>query len=184
MKDPKRKNPWQTKSTKEVYDNPWIRVTHREVLTPSNTEGIYGKVSFKNLAIGIIPIDDEGNTWLVGQYRYTLDAYSWEIPMGGGPFEIDPLISAQNELREETGITAKRWECIMKIHTSNSVTDEEAYVYIARDLSFGPTDWDDTELIEIRKLPIEDAYAMVMDQTITDAISVAGLLKCKILQEG
>ena len=184
MNDPKIKNPWQTKSIKEVYDNPWIRVTHHDIVTPAKTEGIYGKVSFKNLAIGIIPIDDQGYTWLVGQYRYTLDAYSWEIPMGGGTLNVDPLISAHNELREETGITAKNWECIMKLHTSNSVTDEEAYVYIARDLEFGPTDWDDTEVLEIKHLPLKDAYAMVMDQTITDAISVAGLLKCKILQEG
>lgn len=174
-------NSWQTKSAKEVYDNPWIRVTHNEVITPTNQNGIYGKVSFKNLAIGIIPIDDQGFTWLVGQHRYTLDEYSWEIPMGGGVLKEDPLVSAQKELREETGITAKSWECIMKLHTSNSVTDEVGYVFVAKGLEMGPTDWDDTESLEIRHLPLQEAYTMVMDQKITDAISIAGLLKCKLL---
>jgi len=184
MSSSDRSNPWKTKSKREVYSNPWISVSHHEVKTPSDKDGIYGKVSFKNLAIGIIPIDSHGYTWLVGQHRYTIDEYTWEIPMGGGPMDVDPLISAQNELREETGITAHKWECIMKLHTSNSVTDEVGYVFIARDLEFGPTEWDDTEVLEIRHLPFEEAYEMVLDQSITDAISVAGLLRCKLHLDG
>lgn len=172
------KNPWITTSKEEVYNNPWISVEHHEVITPGGSEGVYGKVAFKNIAIGIIPIDDEGNTWLVGQYRYTVDAYSWEIPMGGGSLNQDPLLSAQNELREETGITAKDWQCIMKLHTSNSVTDEYAFVFIARNLSFGDTEWDDTEDLKIRKLPFIELVQMVENGEITDAISVAGVLKC------
>ncbi len=177
----KESNPWKTLTKKQVYDNPWIHVEHHRVLTPSGSEGIYGKVGFKNLAIGIIPIDEEGYTWLVGQYRYTIDAYSWEIPMGGGDLSVDPLSSAQQELREETGIIAQEWQCIMQLHTSNSVTDEVGYVYIARDLTMGDMEWDDTEVLRIRRLPLMEAYQMVMDQEITDAISVAGLLKCKII---
>ena len=177
------KNPWITKSSQLIYDNSWIEVKHHEVVTPGGSDGIYGVVHFKNLALAIIPIDDEGYTWLVGQYRYTLDEYSWEIPMGGGPLDQDPLISAQNELQEETGIIAQDWSCIMKLHTSNSITDEVGYVFIARNLKLGDSNWDDTEQLKIRKLKLEEAYDMVMDGKITDAISVAGLLKCKILSE-
>lgn len=176
-------NPWKTKSKNEVYDNNWITVEHNEVITPGGSDGIYGSVRFKNLAIGIIPIDEEGCTWLIGQYRYTLDEYSWEIPMGGGPLDQDPLRSAQKELEEETGIRAQEWQCIMKLHTSNSVTDEVGYVYLARNLQMGETDWDDTELLKVKKLKLEEAYDMVMSGQITDAISVAGLLKCKLLSE-
>ncbi len=170
-------NPWKTISVKEVYDNPWIQVSHREVITPSGSKGIYGKVHFKNKAIGIIPIDEQGNTWLVGQYRYTIDAYSWEIPMGGGLVENDLLLSAQRELKEETGLTANLWTKIMNIHTSNSVTDEEGMVFMAQDLVTGETSFDETEQLEIIKLPLKTAIQKVMDGEITDAISIAGLLK-------
>src|SRR5690349_10870140 len=103
------KNPWTTLSSRPIYDNRWINVREDQVLNPSGGPGIYGVVSFKNKAIGIVPVDADGNTWLVGQYRYTLNEYSWEIPMGGGPNEQDPLLSAQRELQEETGFTATRW---------------------------------------------------------------------------
>ncbi|MEL6123891.1 MAG: NUDIX hydrolase, partial [Bacteroidota bacterium] len=130
-------NPWTTMRSKQVYENPWISVEHHEVITPTGSQGIYGKVVFKNLALGIIPIDSERYTWLVGQYRYTMDTYSWEIPMGGGPVDIDPLLSAQRELQEETGISADRWSHLMEIHTSNSVTNEVGHIYIAEGLHYG-----------------------------------------------
>ncbi|SNR94031.1 NUDIX domain-containing protein [Belliella buryatensis] len=170
-------NPWTTKSIKEVYDNPWISVSHREVITPNQTEGIYGKVHFKNKAIGIIPLDQDGNTWLVGQYRYTIDAYSWEIPMGGGLIENDILDVAKRELQEETGLTAFKWTQLMKLHTSNSVTDEVGYVFLAEMLEEGESNFDPTEKLVIRKLPLIKAISMVMEGEITDAISIAGLLK-------
>jgi 8-oxo-dGTP pyrophosphatase MutT (NUDIX family) len=170
-------NPWTTKSIKVVYDNPWISVSHREVITPNQTEGIYGKVHFKNKAIGIIPVDQHGNTWLVGQYRYTIDAYSWEIPMGGGLIDHDLLEAAKRELQEETGLKAIKWTQLLKIHTSNSVTDEEGYVFLAEMLEEGETSFDPTEKLEIKKLPLKEAIAMVMQVEITDAISIAGLLK-------
>ena len=169
-------NKWKINQTKEVYDNPWIKVVHDDVTTPSGTSGIYGRVLFKNKAIGIIPIDEEGNTWLVGQYRYPLKEYSWEIPMGGGPHDKDPLYSAQKELKEETGIEAKKWTNLMKIHTSNSVTDEEGYIFLAEDLSYGETAFDETEDLAIKKLPFTEAYQMVLDNKITDAISISGIL--------
>lgn len=171
------KNPWSTKNIITVYENAWIKLEHHDVVIPSGKDGVYGKVCFKNKAIGIIPIDENGNTWLVGQFRYTLDAYSWEIPMGGGLISDDYLESAKRELKEETGLKAEKWTKIMTLHTSNSVTDEEGFIFLAEDLTLGETDFEETEQIEIMKLPLTEAVQKVMDGEITDAISIAGLLK-------
>ncbi len=170
-------NPWKQLSRRRIYENPWIEVYEDRVINPRGGEGIYGKVSFKNIAIGIIPVDEDFNTWIVGQYRYTLDEYSWEIPMGGGHKKTEALISAQRELKEETGLMAKKWTNIMRIHTSNSVTDEEGFVFVAQDLTEGETEFDETEDLIIKKIKLAEAIRMVMEGEITDAISVAGLLK-------
>ena len=170
-------NPWKTTDSREVYDNPWINVREDKVLNPAGKPGIYGVVSFKNFAIGIIPIDKEGNTWLVGQYRYSLEEWSWEIPMGGGPKGIDMLESAKRELKEETGYTAAQWTNIMTIHTSNSVTDELGVVYLAEDLTAGEKEPEETEQLIVKKLPLKEAIDWVMEGKITDSISVGGLLK-------
>ena len=170
-------NPWKTKSVQVVYENPWIRLENHEVVIPSGKDGMYGKVCFKNKALGIVPVDTEGNTWLVGQFRYTLDEYSWEIPMGGGPLEEDILDAAKRELKEETGLMASKWTRIMRIHTSNSVTDEEGFVFLAEGLTQGETEFEETEQLQVRKLPLMDAVQMVMEGHITDGISVAALLK-------
>ncbi len=174
-------NPWQTLHSKTVYDNPWIEVSHRDVLTPAGTPGIYGLVHFKNLAIGIVPLDEELHTWLVGQYRYTLGAYSWEIPEGGGPLGTDPLHSAQRELAEETGIIAEQWTPILELHTSNSVTDEYGLAYLAQGLQFGNAQPEETEQLTVRKLPLAEAVDMVMYGQITDALAIAALLKTQLL---
>lgn len=172
-------NPWQVLSTEVKYHNPWISVREDQVLNPSGGQGIYGVVTMKNKALGIVPVDSEGNTWLVGQYRYPLSEYSWEIPMGGGPVELDILESAQRELREETGLLARRWTNIARLHTSNSVTDEEGFVFLAEDLEHGEVEPEETEDLRLWKLPLADAVQMVMDNRITDAVSVAGLLKAE-----
>mgnify|MGYP003656231002 CR=1 FL=1 len=127
--------------------------------------------------MGIIPIDEDLNTWLIGQYRYPLDEYAWEIPMGGGPLDEDKLESAKRELKEETGLTAAKWTEIMKIHTSNSVTDEVGFVYLAEGLTQGETEFEETEVLKIRKLPFTEVLEMVMNGAITDGISIAGVLK-------
>ena len=171
------KNPWQKLSTQLIYENPWIRLDEDQVINPSGGRGIYGKVHFKNKAIGIIPLDEHQNTWLVGQYRYALDEYSWEIPMGGGPLEQDVLASAQRELKEETGLTAERWTQIMRIHTSNSVTDEEGFIFLAQELTEGETAFEETEDLALQKLPFSGAVEMVMQGKITDSLSIAGILK-------
>lgn len=178
------RNPWKTLAVREVYDNPWIRVTAEDVVKPSGNPGIYGKVSFKNLACGIVPIADDGDTWLVGQFRYPLDAYSWEIPMGGVPLDEDPLAGARRELLEETGLTAARWSLILECHVSNSVTDEAGVVYVAEGLAEGEPRFDETEDITIRRLPFAEALAMALEGRITDLLSVAGLLKLARLRPG
>lgn len=170
-------NPWQTIASKEIYDNPWIKVQEAQVINPNGNPGIYGTVHFKNKAIGIIPIDNEGFTWLVGQYRYALNEYCWEIPMGGGKIGIDILESAKRELKEETGLTAEKWTKIARIHTSNSVTDEEGFVFLAEELTAGETEFEDTEALKIIKIKLSEAVEMVIRDEITDAISVGGLLK-------
>lgn len=178
-----RKNPWTTLSTREVYSNAWIAVEEHQVINPAGGNGIYGKVHFKNKAIGIVALDSEGNTWLVGQYRYVLNEYSWEIPEGGGPLGISPLEAAQRELKEETGITAKKWQQLMRVHTSNSVTDEEGFIFLAEELTFGENKLEDTEAdLVVRKLPFTEALAMVMNGEITDSLSVAAILKVALLK--
>jgi len=173
----KNKNPWRTLESRLIYDNPWIKIDEHDVINPKGGNGIYGKVHFKNKAIGIIPIDKDLNTWLVGQYRYTLDEYSWEIPMGGGPLKDDILASAQRELKEETGISADSWEMIQRIHTSNSVTDEEGFIYLAQDLTFGETSEEETELLEVKKMPFKEALEWASEGKITDALSLAGIFR-------
>ncbi|MCG8310328.1 MAG: NUDIX hydrolase [Cytophagales bacterium] len=177
MKIEENNNPWTRLSSEDVYDNPWIKVVKDQVIRPNKSKGIYGHVHFKNKAIGILPLDNELNTWLVGQFRYTLDAYSWEIPTGGVPHEEDTLSGARRELREETGLVAKKWTRLLKIHTSNSVTDEYGYVFIAEELTQGEMEWDETEELKIVKTPLREALEMVLEGKITDALSIAGILK-------
>lgn len=177
MEIDENKNPWKRNSTKNIYENPWMRIVEDQVVRPNKSEGIYGHVHFKNKAIGILPIDDELNTWLVGQYRYTLNEYSWEIPTGGVPLTEDTLAGAKRELREETGLIANKWTKLLKIHTSNSVTDEYGYIFIAEDLMQGEMDWDETEELKIKKIPLREALELVMNCEITDSLSIAGILK-------
>lgn len=168
---------WKKLKSGRVYDNDWIAVYEDQVINPRGGHNIYGRVHFKNTAIGIIPISRGGDTWLVGQDRYTLGEYSWEIPMGGGPLDEPPLTAAKRELLEETGLSAEHWTEIMHLTTSNSITDERGIVFVAEDLTAGATDFGETEVLEIRRLPFREALSMVHSGAITDAISVAGLLK-------
>lgn len=174
-------NPWKINSTEIKYDSPWISVEHHEVLNPAGNPGTYSVVRFKKYAIGIIPLDEELNTWIVGQYRFPFDAYSWEIPEGGGEKEIDPIISAKRELMEECGILAGKWELIQELQTSNAATDEYAYLFIARDLTFTQSQPDENEQLQVKKLPFEELYQMVLKGEITDAMSVAAVLRANIV---
>lgn len=178
--DPKE-NPWIIKSSNLIYENPWISLTEHQVRNPGGKDGVYGIVHFKNIAIGIVPMDDQQNIWLVGQYRLPLGQYSWEIPEGGGSLEIDPLESAKRELLEETGLKAERWERIQEMSLSNSVSDERAIIYLARGLSQFEAEPEETEVLIVKKIPFDEACKMVLRGEIHDSISVAAILRVKIM---
>lgn len=173
MKD--ARNPWTTLSETTVYDNPWIHVAEHRVLNPIGNESIYGVVRPKNLAIGIVPVDEQGYTWLVGQWRYPQAAYSWEIPEGGCPKGTDPLDTAKRELAEETGLTAARYTHLADVHLSNSISDELGHLYLAEDLTQGTATPEDTEELQVVRVPLEEAFRMVQEGRITDALSIIGL---------
>lgn len=178
-----QKNPWTTLQTELKFDTPWISVSKHDVLNPSGKPGLYGLIHFKNLAIGVLPLDDNLNTWLVGQWRYPLNAYSWEIPEGGGPIHQDPLISAQRELKEETGLVAETYRELCRMHTSNSATDEFAILYIAQNLRQEAAEPEESEDLQVKQVPFEEAYQMVMRGEITDSLSMVAILKTKLLLE-
>ena len=174
-------NPWTTLKQTISFKNSYFTVSEREVHTPSGDPGYYGVIHFVRQAVGAIPIDDDGNTWLVGQYRYPHDTYEWEIPEGGADPGESTLECAQRELLEETGIIAAEWQLLLEMQISNSVTDEISTTYVARGLSFTEAQPESTEQLAIRKLPLAEAVSMVMDGRIRDSISVASLLKLHAL---
>lgn len=170
-------NPWTTLSSRPIYANPWIEVREDQVLRPDGQPGIYGVVHFRNKAVGVLPVDDDGHVWLVGQHRYPLNAYSWEIPEGGGHGDEDPEQTARRELLEETGFTADRLEFLGRSHLSNSVSDELAYLYRATGLTPGESQPEGTEQILVRRFDWATAWKMVEDGVITDSMSVIALLR-------
>lgn len=174
-------NPWHKINEKVVYDNSWIKVTHSDVITPAGDEGIYGAVHFKNWAIGIIPLDKEFNTWIIGQYRYPINQYSWEIPEGGGPLGVSKLETAQRELSEECGLKANKWTQIQTFHLSNSVSDEYGEIFLAQGLEEFENHPDPEEELIVKKLPFEELFQMVLKGEITDSISIMGVFKVKYL---
>jgi ADP-ribose pyrophosphatase len=171
------RNPWQILDSEVKYENNWIQVLHQNVLNPSGGKGIYGTVNFKNIAVGVVPIDQDGNIWLVGQYRFPLNEYSWEIPEGGCPTGEEVLVTAKRELKEETGLIAQEWKLISKLHTSNSVCNEVAYIYLAEGITQTESQPEETEQLQVKKVTLKEALIMVMDDKITDSMSVAGILK-------
>ncbi len=174
--DPESHNPWTTVASRAIYENPWISVREDQVIRPDGHPGIYGVVHYKNKAIGVVPVDDDGHVWLVGQYRYPLNLYSWEIPEGGGHADEEPEEAARRELREETGLVAERVEFIGRSHLSNSVGDELAYLYRATGLTLGESEPEGTERLQVRRFDWPEVWAMVQDGRITDSMSVIALL--------
>ncbi len=164
--------PWIRRARRVAYENPWLTIWHDDVTRPDGAPGIYGVVHFANQAAGVLVLDAADRVLLVGQHRYTLDAYSWEIPEGGVPDDETALDGARRELREETGVEAAQWQELARVHLSNSVTDELAVLFLATGLTHGAATPEGTEDLEIRWLPFEDVLAMTLDGSISDAMTV------------
>jgi 8-oxo-dGTP pyrophosphatase MutT (NUDIX family) len=175
-------NPWTRLARRVAYENAWITVWHDDVVRPDGRPGIYGVVHYRNRAVGVVALDEHDRVLLVGQYRYTLDLYSWELPEGGAAAGEEPLAAAKRELLEETGCSAARWQELLRAHLSNSVSDEEAIVYLARDLTDGTAEPEGTERLQVRRVPFAEAVAMVEHGEITDAISVMGLQRVALMR--
>lgn len=172
-------NPWTRLTRRIVYDNPWMRVYEDDVLTPAGTESLYGFVSPKHRALGVLPIHEDGTVTLVGQWRYALEEYSWEAPEGGGALDGDPLDEIKRELIEETGLEADRWVRILDMHMSNSKSDERAFCWLATGLrEAARPDLDDAEAdLVTRRIAFGEALEMAVTGGITDAMTVAMLLR-------
>jgi 8-oxo-dGTP pyrophosphatase MutT (NUDIX family) len=168
---------WKTLDSRVVYENPWLEVKEDRVINPGGGNSVYGHVHFKKTAIAIVPLDDDGNTWIVGQDRYTLGEYSWEIPMGASETGEEPMQTAHRELREETGLSAQKMTLLMKLHTSNSVTDEVGFAFVAEGLSEGQTEFEEVEVLDVKKIPLSEVVTMIRRGEMTDAISIAAILR-------
>lgn len=174
-------NPWTTLDSREVYANPWIRVREDRVIHPGGGEGIYGVVEYRNRAVGVVPIDDEGFTWLVGQWRYCHEGYEWEIPEGGCPHGERPADCAKRELLEETGLIAAHIEpLLIGIQLSNSTTNEVCDIFVARGLTASVAAPEETEQLQVRRLPLSEAIQMALEGRIRDSVSVMALLRLAI----
>jgi ADP-ribose pyrophosphatase len=181
MKMNEHPSPWGKLSEEVKYENPWVKIIEHQVINPAGKNGIYGVVHFKTNAVAIIPLDENNNTWIVGQYRFPLDSYEWEVVEGGCPEGTSPEATAYRELIEEVGLKAESMQLILEMQLSNSTTDELSYSYIARGLSYIGEQPEEEERLEIKKLPFEEVYQMVLRGEIRDGLSVASILKAKIM---
>jgi 8-oxo-dGTP pyrophosphatase MutT (NUDIX family) len=181
--DPTKRGSWTLRGAREIYDNPWIKLIEHDVLNPRGGEGIYGVVHMKSHALGVIPVAADGRIILVGQHRFSLNAYSWEIPEGGGALDIDPLISVARELQEETGLIAANWAHLQSFSLSNSVTDERGHLYLAWNLTQGPADPEETEDLQLKWVSFHQAMEMALAGDIHDIMTLTGLFRQEVMRQ-
>ena len=180
--DPAKRGSWTLLGALDIYDNPWIKLTEHRVLNPQGGNGIYGVVHMKSHALGVIPVAADGRIILVGQHRFSLDAYSWEIPEGGGALDIDPLTSIMRELQEETGLIAANWAHLQSFSLSNSVTDERGHLYLAWNLTQGPADPEETEDLQLKWVSFGQALDMALSGDIHDIMTLTGLFRLEVMR--
>lgn len=181
MENELEKNPWSVKESIVKYDNPWIKVVEHQVISPANKDGIYGVVEFKNKAVAIVPLDDQHNTWLVGQFRFPMNTYEWEVPEGGSPMDETPLETAQRELAEEVGLVATEFDLIQEVQLSNCTTNEIGFIFVAKGLTAVAQNFDETEVLQIKKLPFVEVYEMAIAGKIKDNFSLTAIYRVKLL---
>jgi 8-oxo-dGTP pyrophosphatase MutT (NUDIX family) len=169
--------PWTCVRRTLVYDNAWISLSDCQTVAPTGRAARYGMIHFKNRAIGVLPLFDNGDTVLVGQHRFPIGDYSWELPEGGGPLDEDPLATAKRELREEAGLTAEHWRPLMQFQLSNSVSDEVGHGFLALGLTSVQTEPDETEVLMVKRLPFRQALDLAVNGALEDMITLALLLR-------
>ena len=177
-------NPWQRVSRRVAYSNPWIEILHDDVIRPDGKPGIYGVVHFRHLAIGVVPLDADDRVLLVGQYRYTMDHYSWEIPEGGGDLDEEPEAAARRELVEETGYSGGEWRELCRAELSNSVTDEVTVLFVASGLEAGTATPEGTEQLQLRWVPFDEVMAMMRRGEIADAMTILAIQQLALERTG
>ncbi len=177
-------NPWRTLTTRQVYDNPWISVREDGVVRSDGSSGVYGVVSM-GAAVGVVALTEDDEVVLVGQWRYALDEYSWELPEGGADAGEVPRTAAERELAEEAGYVAEDWtELVGPLAVSNSVTDQRSWLYVARGLEEVAVAPDPTEALEVAHVPVDEALELIDEGLITDALTVIGLLTLERRRRG
>lgn len=176
-------NPWKTLTIRQQYDSPWICTEEHDVINPAGKQSIYSKVCFKNIAVAIIPLTENHETYLVGQFRYPTQSYEWEVCEGGCPIGTSPVATAKRELIEECGITAQIFTEVLHMQLSNAATDEVSYTYVAQQLTFGNNDPEETEQLTIKKMPFAQVFEMAMNGEIKDGLSVASIFKVQLMIE-
>jgi 8-oxo-dGTP pyrophosphatase MutT (NUDIX family) len=170
---------WKGGTERVAFESGWIRVIEQTAIAPTGKPAPYGLVRFKNLAVAVLPIHDDGTVTLVGQHRFPLNDYSWELPEGGAPLHEDPLAGAKRELAEETGLVAAEWREVMRTQLSNSITDERMVGYVALGLSETASAHkpDETEAIALARVPFGEALEAAMAGQLADMLTVAMLLR-------